>query len=104
MGRKEIIDDLERFLSRINCIINVDNVFLFGSRAKGRERSDSDIDLVVISKDFEGKKYFRRASPLYLAWDSRYDIDIICLTPKEFSRKKEEVGIIKEAASEGISL
>ena len=31
---------------------------LFGSYATGQYRDDSDIDLVVISRDFENKSYW----------------------------------------------
>jgi len=32
--------------------VNVERVILYGSQANGRQREDSDIDLVVISNDF----------------------------------------------------
>lgn len=43
---------LEAFLSRIHNKYKVMNTYLFGSRAKGDFRSDSDIDLAVVFDSF----------------------------------------------------
>jgi len=40
--------------------IIVDRVFLFGSNARGEAREESDIDLIVISKDFSQMPDWRR--------------------------------------------
>lgn len=38
--------------------ISIDKIVVFGSYAKGRARPDSDIDLIVVSKQFRGKDVF----------------------------------------------
>ena len=48
---KKIIEDYKNVLSSLG--IHVERVILFGSFANGKARKDSDIDLVVISNDFE---------------------------------------------------
>ena len=40
--------------------IIVDRAFLFGSNARGEAREESDIDIIVISKDFSQMPYWRR--------------------------------------------
>lgn len=47
---KEIVEEYKQALSVLG--INVERVILYGSYALGNEREDSDIDLVIISRDF----------------------------------------------------
>ncbi|NDE16061.1 nucleotidyltransferase domain-containing protein [bacterium] len=37
--------------------VHVDGVILYGSRASGRQRPDSDIDVAVLSRDFGKDRY-----------------------------------------------
>jgi len=100
----KIIKTLEKFKKEVSKIIKLDKIILFGSRAKGKAKKTSDVDLLIISKDFEGKKYFRRSPQFYLMWKSEYDADILCLTPTELEEKEKKIGIIKEAIKEGIEI
>lgn len=38
--------------------INVEKIVVFGSYIKGEEKEDSDIDIIIVSKDFRGKDIF----------------------------------------------
>lgn len=40
--------------------ITIKNIILFGSYAKGRARVGSDLDIIVVSKDFRGKDIFEK--------------------------------------------
>jgi predicted nucleotidyltransferase len=40
--------------------INVQKIIIFGSYAKGTQREDSDIDVIIVSKDFKDKSIFER--------------------------------------------
>ena len=106
MGKKKdnAMRLLEIFIKKVRTVIRVDKFILFGSRARGDYSERSDIDLIIISKDFENVKSFKRSPALYLLWDAPYDIDIICLTPREFAQKITEVGIMRQAAAEGIEI
>ncbi|MBI3582643.1 MAG: nucleotidyltransferase domain-containing protein [Nitrospinae bacterium] len=71
--------------------IDVDRIILFGSHAKGNYRADSDIDLVVISKDFTRKDIFERADMLGdIEWrlikKYLFPFDIITMSPEEFEK------------------
>lgn len=102
--QNEIKITLSKFKEKISSTNKIDKLILFGSRAKGTSKKNSDVDLLLISKDFKGKKYFRRAPKFYRMWDYDYDVDIICLTPEEISARKRQVGIIREAVKEGIEI
>jgi len=54
-----------------------------------------------VSKAFEGLHFTDRASlVLRILWRARAlpnaDLDLLCYTPEEFEKKKEEKGIIRE--------
>jgi len=104
MDRKktDIIKLLKKFLIKAKKIANIDKAILFGSQATDKTRENSDIDIMIISKDFKDKKSFKRSPQFYLLWDLPYDGDIICLTPEEFEKKKKQIGIVKTAFEEGI--
>ena len=106
MGKEKnrVIALLKEFKQDANKRIKVDKLIFFGSRAKGKWKKTSDIDLLLISRDFKGKKYFKRSPPFYLMWNYQYDVDIICLTPQEFAKKQKEISIIHQAAKEGIEI
>jgi len=105
MDKKEtdFMKEIQKFMKKVKKIINVDRFILFGSRANKTAKKESDIDLLIISKDFEGIKFFKRSPQLYLLWNAPFDIDI-CLTPYELTLKIKEIGIIRQAIKEGIEL
>lgn len=101
--KKDKIEEmLTKFKKEISSVNRIDKLILFGSRVKGKTKKYNDIDLLLVSNDFKGTKYFRRAPKFYRMWD--YDVDIICLTPEEMSTRKKQVGIIREAIKEGIEI
>lgn len=62
---KEIIQRYKKTLQVLG--IHVERIILYGSYAKGRQRKDSDIDLVVISDDFRGMNLRERLEILGIA-------------------------------------
>jgi len=73
--------------------LNVSDITLFGSQAKGNSTKESDVDLVIISDDFKGKNIFERA---LLTKDAEIKtikkflipFDILTMTPEEWERSK----------------
>ncbi len=71
--------------------LEINKIILFGSYAKGNYREDSDIDIVVVSKDFSGKDIFERAKMLGdIEWrlikKYLFPFDIITMSPEEFKK------------------
>jgi uncharacterized protein len=66
---------IKRYISGLQKHIRVDTVILFGSYANGHPHKWSDIDLAVISPDFDGKDWFERVKLMGKARAAR-DIDI----------------------------
>jgi len=50
---REIIEIIKKYMKKINQYYNVDAIILFGSYAKGTYDENSDIDIAIISSDFE---------------------------------------------------
>jgi len=82
--------------------IRVEKIILFGSRARGDHKKESDYDFIIVSRDFEGIPIFKR---IEMVLDVRENIDVICLTPEEFEREKNFIGsVVYNAVKEGIEI
>ncbi len=100
----EIKEIILKFIYDISSLVKIEKVILFGSWARGEANKKSDIDLIILSSDFEKLKYFKRSGRFYMKWNYPIDIDIICLTPEEYEVKRKQIGTIGEAAKEGIEI
>ena len=102
MDREKYLKKLSEFKRLLGKKLDINHMVLFGSRARGNFREDSDFDLIVVSDAFEGKKSFRRAIGFYEYWNIDSPVDFICLTNEELEKKKNEIGIIRQALKEGV--
>jgi hypothetical protein len=103
MGKRRI-EEIDGFLRRVGEKFNPELMVLFGSRARGEELKQSDYDIVVVSKEFEGVHFLDRIYQLLELWDYDWDVDLLPYTPEEFEKKKEEIGIVREAVREGVEI
>jgi hypothetical protein len=104
MGEKEdIIKGIREFKEKLSKERKIDKIILFGSWATGKQRKNSDIDMIIVSPSFEGIKCGRGAG-LHKYWHLDYPVDFLCYTPKEFSVLKKRVSIVSEALKEGIAI
>jgi uncharacterized protein len=77
-------ETLTEIVRRIRSVANPRKIVLFGSRARGEHRPDSDVDLLVI-EDSPLPRH-RRSIPLYAALaDLPIDVDteVVVYTPAE---------------------
>jgi len=100
--KKSLILELKKFLVTLNDDIKIEKIFLFGSRAEGNFNENSDVDLIIISPDFENMNFFERVSKMYDYWEIDLPVDFLCYTPKEFNRLKKGITIVSEALKKGI--
>ena len=96
--------ELKEFIMELSKKIKVERVILFGSRADNSADKESDVDLIVVSSDFEGVNYFDRAKELYESWKIDLPVDFICYTPKEFNILKRRISIVSQAIKKGVVL
>jgi len=81
-----------------------DEIILFGSYAKGNDRPDSDLDILVIGK-FKGSKYLRDRELKELLSPYPIGIDLLLVTPEEIALESQKPYVfINTIRSSGISL
>ena|SRR3990167_5431130 len=84
--------------------IKVEKIILFGSAARGQMTRDSDLDIIIISPDFEKMKYIDRLVFLSKARGGKFTfipMDILGYTDEEFERLSKESVVLDEAKREG---
>lgn len=93
-----------RFKKALASKLFIDKLVLFGSRAKGVFSENSDFDLLIVSKDFEGVPLHKRALQAYLTWSDDRPAEILCFTPEEVkTRLRNPIrGVLREAFETGI--
>ncbi len=84
--------------------LSLEKVILFGSYSKGEETSESDIDLLILSKDFRKKTIFEKAEIMGdLDWElvsnTKKPFDIIYYSDEEWENGQSL--IIREAKQHG---
>lgn len=102
--RRRMIDQISRFIKSIDKF-NIKKAIIFGSRVKGENFKNSDLDLILIGDDFEKIQFPERASRIYSfydAWEGEYPLEVFCYTEEEFKKKSLQIGTIAEAYREGI--
>jgi predicted nucleotidyltransferase len=100
---------LNKYLGKIKSIYAPDEMWLWGSRAYGSPGEYSDIDLIVVSRKFSDIKFLRRMykfiETIGLLGDKNAEaVDVLCYTPDEFARKREQISIVNEAIRKGIRI
>lgn len=85
-----IVDELRRDLVRI-LGERLDRVYLFGSRARGEQRPDSDVDvLVVVRGPFDYGDLIKRTSEVVSELSLKYDtvISRVFVSKERFEREQ----------------
>ena len=88
MDKKKVLDIIAKFRKALETEgIKIERIILYGSWAKGTPQEGSDIDLVVISRDFRDKGYWQRIDILSDAIYQVFEpIEAVGLTPEEWKR------------------
>jgi hypothetical protein len=97
------ISYLKRFLLKIEGF-RIEKAVYFGSRLRGDNLKKSDLDLILVSGDFEGIFFTDRVAKVYRFWEGPYPLELFCYTPLEFERKRKEIGMVRTAIKEGIEI
>lgn len=107
MGRattKEVIKELKRIKLEVGKHYSIKKMLLFGSRARGEELLESDVDLIVVSPQFTPLPFRKRPDRFLDAWTLSVDLEVLCYTPEELARKEKELGLVKEALKQAKSI
>jgi predicted nucleotidyltransferase len=66
-----------------------DELYLFGSQARGEADESSDVDLLLVVPDSDLPRHRREALSYDLLWGLTTPVDVIVLTQAEFQRGKK---------------
>ncbi len=84
-SREKVNTIVNSFIEIIRQDIKIDEVYLFGSYAKGTSNEYSDIDVAVVSKDFEGIRFFDRKKLLKHLVKINTDIELHTFKTEDFT-------------------
>jgi excisionase family DNA binding protein len=104
---KPIASELERVVQAIVTAVQPEAVILFGSRARGDFRVDSDFDLAVLAPDGVARRRvaMRAYESLAAVADRSVAVGIVVLTPSIMAAERDLAGsIARVVAREGVSL
>ncbi len=79
-------------------------VLVFGSRARGEGLVTSDLDLMIVSDAFRNVPWLERPVRVLEALGLSFGVDLLCYTPDEYERKRQEFGIVQTASETGLVL
>jgi len=85
--------------------VEIDKIILFGSRARGDYREDSDWDILIVTKEkLDRKKYLTFYSKIInILYEKNIQCDLVIMDKETFEKKKDIVNTIaNEALIEGI--
>lgn len=80
---KKIIDNYIEALTAQG--INIISAFIFGSYARGNYTDLSDIDIALISNDFEGNRFFDKNKIRKITLSISSKIEVIPFNPDDFT-------------------
>lgn len=93
---------LEKAIEIIVQVADPDKIILFGSRARGDNKKDSDYDICVIKRDVEHRR--KLAQQIYVSLcDVSTPIDVIVQTQDKFDElKNNPYFVYKQIAKDGV--
>jgi predicted nucleotidyltransferase len=84
-------DLLKKVVGRILAIAKPERIILFGSAATGSITRDSDLDLLVVERDFKSQR--EESTRLRKALgDLGIPVDVFAMTPERFEETKGVIG------------
>lgn len=99
---KKIIEEYKKTLKTLG--IEAERIILYGSFARGSQREDSDIDILLISKDFQNLNLRERLEVLGIAAARiMKPIEARGYTPQEIERA-QEASFLKEILEVGVNV
>ncbi len=100
---RKILKKLKKELLRIYGGENVDSIILFGSRARGDAREDSDIDiLVVLTNNFNYSEMLRLSSEIVASLSLENDVVISRTFVTKAQYDKLQIPFLMNVRREGV--
>jgi hypothetical protein len=81
-----------------------ERVLIFGSRARGTASEESDLDVIIIAREFGAVPFLRRMPMLMKMIPFPKHIDYLCYPPREFNRVLNASSFLTNALNAPIEL
>lgn len=94
---------LADLIARLRHKFRVDKALLFGSTARAERLQESDIDLILVSEDFENMSVPERQGAVQREWNHPEELQALTYTSSEFSEVSKRL-TMKEALSYAVDL
>jgi uncharacterized protein len=82
---------LEKMIQQILSVARPERVILFGSAAAGAMTTESDLDILVIERDFTDQRQENSRLRSALS-DLGVPVDVFAMTPERFAETKDVIG------------
>jgi predicted nucleotidyltransferase len=95
---------IEEYALELKKRIEISQIILFGSAARGKMTKDSDVDLIVLSNSFRNMDFIKRLQLLSharMGKARRVAMDILGYTPQEAKELSRDSSLLKEALRDG---
>jgi predicted nucleotidyltransferase len=100
---RSVVDKYKRSLETLG--IRVKRIILYGSYASGNAKNESDIDLLVVSDDFERMDLWKRLALLGRArMGIKRPMEIIGFTEEEFKAEQRGSFVGDEIKTKGVEV
>ena len=98
-----VAEQIERFIARLNSVLEVEQVILFGSHAYGRPHEWSDIDIAIISSTFAKLGGVARLEWLErVAWEAQtHAVEPVGFTWEEYV-EASDLSLLGEVREKGV--
>ena len=97
-----VIKDIKEFKRRLSKKMKVQQLILYGSRARGDFLNQSDVDLIIISNGFKDVPFLERTYQASKLWRWNLPLEVFCYTPEEFESKKKENTYLQKILHEAV--
>lgn len=89
---KDVSDPtLDEILRRLKKEFAPEEIYLFGSKARGDSGPDSDYDLLLVVKSLKEPRHRRMQRAQRVLWGVWTAVDVLVLTSEEFDREKQVI-------------
>ena len=86
MDQATITKNLKSYLAKLSKFVSIDEAYLFGSSSTETTKEDSDIDLLILSRDFSKYDPDTRLKIIYRASSGfPFDLHAYGVTPEEYA-------------------
>ena len=98
----EILRLLKSFKDSVKERYNITNMVFFGSRATGTAHEDSDIDLIVVVKEYDKSLVGKLMAEWHEKQHIDYPVDFIQCSKRRFDEMSKGINIVIQALKEGV--